>query len=56
MVEDENAPAKTPFLQNELRKDDVAVVDRTKGRGGGPRTPEGKQRARRNATKHGVFA
>jgi hypothetical protein len=47
---------KTPFLQNELTEEDEVAVERNKKRGGGPRTPKGKERARGNATKHGVFA
>ena len=60
----ERAGAKTPFFAKRIQRsliglrqweqDDVAV-ERNKKRGG-PRTPDGKQWARRNAIKHGVFA
>ena len=40
----------TRFLQNELSPQHL------KKRGGGPKTPGGKQRSSRNATRHGVFA
>ena len=61
----ERAGAKNPFFAKRIQRsliglrqweeDDVAV-ERNKKRGGRPGTPDGKQWARRNAIKHGVFA
>ncbi len=59
MVEEQKkrGDENTPFLQNELhQEDDEVAAELTKKRGGGPSTPQGKQRARHNATKHGIFA
>jgi hypothetical protein len=46
---------KTPFLQNELPREEAAVAEPPRRRSG-PRTRAGKQRSRLNATTHGVFA
>ncbi len=61
----ERTAAKNPFFAKRIQRsliglrqweeDDVAV-ERNKKRGGRPGTPDGKQWARRNAIKHGVFA
>lgn len=32
------------------------LIDKRTARGGGPRTPAGKTRSRRNATRHGIFS
>ena len=54
MAADENPAAKTPFLPNEFKEDGAVAAEQNKKTG--PRTPEGKQRSRRNATRHGVLA
>jgi len=47
-------PRKHLFLPNEFKEDGAVAAEQNKKRG--PRTPEGKQRSRRNATRDGVLA